>query len=183
MTIYDGLTLGFIAVGILFVVLSFLYDGTKKTIDQDEAALDDETFRKQISIINEKIVEMNEYHDYIQNEMEKKHKELLFLYQMISEKEKLVRQNYITRHENGSVGVATKIEAQDKAGQKTEQTAEQMAELKTELKTELKKVDTATLNTNMKILEMKRQGYQATEIAKVLNIGQGEVQLVINLFE
>jgi len=30
---------------------------------------------------------------------------------------------------------------------------------------------------------MKSQGYQAAEIAKVLNIGQGEVQLVINLFE
>lgn len=170
MTIYDGLTLGFIAIGILFIVLSFLYDRTKKAIDQDEAALEDETFRKQISIINEKIVEMNEYHDYVQKEMEKKHKELLFLYQMISEKEKLVRQIQVAHHEDtpilevpkASIGLKTKVE--------------------TEERPEEKKINTTT-NTNMKILEMKSQGYQASEIAKILNIGQGEVQLVINLFE
>lgn len=171
MTIYDGLTFGFIAVGILFIVLSFLYDRTKKTMDQDEAALDDETFRKQISIINEKIVEMNEYHDYVQNEMEKKHKELLFLYQMISEKEKLVRQSHMTRQEDASIPVSSEVKA------------EQQIELKNALKTELITANKATMNTNMKILEMKRQGYQAAEIAKALNIGQGEVQLVINLFE
>lgn len=169
MTIYDGLTLGFIAVGILFIVLSFLYGKTKKTMNQDEAALDDETFRKQISIINEKIVEMNEYHDYVQKEMEKKHKELLFLYQMISEKEKLVRQIQVTRLEDVPILEVPKASI----GVKTEE--------KPEVKTEEKKM--RTTNTNMKILEMKSQGYQAAEIAKVLNIGQGEVQLVINLFE
>ncbi|MCF8018497.1 MAG: hypothetical protein K9L62_03740 [Vallitaleaceae bacterium] len=167
MTIYDGLTLSFIAVGILFIVLSFLYDRTKKTLDQDEAALDDETFRKQISIINEKIVEMNEYHDYVQKEMEKKHKELLFLYQMISEKEKLVRQIQTTRFDDTLIRVDSK----------------EPTRVKTEEKTEEKTLQAASTNTNIKILEMKRQGYQAAEIAKILNIGQGEVQLVINLFE
>ena len=167
MTIYDGLTLSFIAIGILFIVLSFLYDRTKKTLDQDEAALDDETFRKQISIINEKIVEMNEYHDYVQKEMEKKHKELLFLYQMISEKEKLVRQIQTTRFDDTLIRVDSK----------------EPTSIKTEEKTEEKTLQAATTNTNIKILEMKRQGYQAAEIAKILNIGQGEVQLVINLFE
>jgi len=170
-TIYDGLTLGFIAVGILFIVLSFLYDRTKKTMDQDEAALDDETFRKQISIINEKIVEMNEYHEYVQKEMEKKHKELLFLYQMISEKEKLVRQSQVTRHNDAPIHMPTEVKTEEKA------------KIKTDFKTELKTINTIAVNTNMKILEMKSQGYQAAEIAKVLNIGQGEVQLVINLFE
>jgi transcriptional regulator len=170
-TIYDGLTLGFIAVGILFIVLSFLYDRTKKTIDQDEAALEDETFRKQISIINEKIVEMNEYHDYVQKEMEKKHKELLFLYQMISEKEKLVRQIQVAHHEDTPMHEVPKAFIGVNAKVNTE-----------EEKTEEKKISTTT-NTNMKILEMKSQGYQASEIAKILNIGQGEVQLVINLFE
>ncbi|VDN46290.1 conserved protein of unknown function [Petrocella atlantisensis] len=167
MTIYDGLTLSFIAVGILFIVLSFLYDRTKKTLNQDEAALDDETFRKQISIINEKIVEMNEYHDYVQKEMEKKHKELLFLYQMISEKEKLVRQIQTTRFDDTLIRVDSK----------------EPTRVKTEEKTEEKTLQAASTNTNIKILEMKHQGYQAAEIAKILNIGQGEVQLVINLFE
>lgn len=171
MTIYDGLTLSFIAIGILFIVLSFLYDRTKKTLDQDEAALDDETFRKQISIINEKIVEMNEYHDYVQKEMEKKHKELLFLYQMISEKEKLVRQIQTTRFDDTLI----RVDSKEPTRIKTEEKAEE--------KTEEKTLQAVTTNTNIKILEMKRQGYQAAEIAKILNIGQGEVQLVINLFE
>jgi DNA invertase Pin-like site-specific DNA recombinase len=38
-------------------------------------------------------------------------------------------------------------------------------------------------NSNKRILELKNQGYKETEIAKILNIGQGEVRLVLNLYE
>lgn len=161
-TIYEGMTLLFIGVGILILIIGFFYDRTKKSVINDDSALEDEVFRKQVNLINEKIYELNDYHTFVQEEIEKKHKELLFLYQMMAEKEKTIRQIQIEleqmKHVN-SVKTAT-----------SDVSSEQQLEEK-------------VINSNKRIIELKNNGYNEKEIAKVLDIGQGQVRLVLNLFE
>lgn len=158
MTIYEGITLGFIAVGIFFIIIGFTFDRTKKVIKDDEVALEDEAFRTQVNLIDEKVLELNDYHDFVQEEIDKKHKELLFLYQMITEKERAIKE--------------IQIEIEKLRNHKEE--AEDLTPEEMEVKVE---------NSNRRIISLKEQGYQDKEIAKILGIGLGEVQLVLNLFE
>lgn len=160
MSIYEGLTLGFIVIGVLFIIIGFTFDRTKKTMSDADAAMEDEAFRKQVNLINEKVLELNDYHDFVKEEIEKKHKELLFLYQMIGEKEKNIK------------NIQVEIE--------------QLKNINTmdgPIKVEEIRQPEAKSNSNRKVIALKDQGYDATEIAKILGIGRGEVELVLNLFE
>ncbi len=177
MTIYEGITLGFIGVGIIFIILSLFFDKTKKVLNEDEASMEEDRFRTQISLVNDKIIELNDYHTFVQDEIEKKHKELLFLYQMISEKEKTIREI--------SVEIEKLQDAKNLQGTMTIQEVE---------KTEVTSVSSGVSissepsidsgkTRNQRIIELKGKGYDSKEIAKILDIGQGEVRLVLNLFE
>ncbi len=68
------------------IILSTIMITTNK-IKKADSALDEEIFRKEINIVNEKIIELNEHYEFIKSELDNKQKELLFLYQMISLKE------------------------------------------------------------------------------------------------
>ena len=159
MEIYEAFTIGFIAVGIIFIILGFTFDRTKRRVDADEAAMEEDEFRKQVNLVNEKVLELNEYHEFMKSEMEKKHKELLFLYQMIGEKEKAIRdiQIELERMTMGKA-IVESVEAETVITHEPD-------------------------SVKRKIMELKAQGYNAKEIAKILGIGQGEVALVLNLFE
>lgn len=158
MTIYEGMTLGFILVGIIFIILGFTFNRTKIRGDQDDAAMEDETFRKQINLVNEKVLELGDYHNFVKDEIEKKHKELLFLYQMIGEKEKAIK----------------KIQLE------IEQVQVKQVATKEEIIVETKQPST---NSNRRIIDLKEKGYSSLEIAQILDIGIGEVDLVLNLYE
>lgn len=160
MEIYEGITLGAIALGILFVIIGFTFNKTKERWREDELAKEDDAFRSQVSLVDEKILEMNEYYGFIKEEIEKKHKELLFLYQMIGEKEKAIR----------SIQLEIQMLQKGKA-------------IVESVDSGLAATEESPVNHNRKIIQLKEQGYTPKEIAKVMSIGQGEVQLVLNLFE
>lgn len=162
MTVYEGLTLGFVALGIIFIIIGFAFNRTKEVMNEEDAAMEDQAFRKQINLVNEKVLELNDYHTFVKEEIEGKHKELLFLYQMIGEKEKAIKD------------IQMEIER-----------------LKLDDEPDLIQPDVSAFTEatkkhqtgNRKIIALKDQGYDAKEIAQILNIGQGEVELVLNLFE
>lgn len=158
MTIYEGLTLGFIVLGMIFIFLGFAINKTKLKANEDEEAMEDEAFRKQINLVNEKVLELGDYHNFVKEEIENKHKELLFLYQMISEKEKAIKkiQVEINQYQQGNV------------------TLEEEVVLKSAPKAS---------NYNKKIIELREKGYDAVEIAQLLGIGIGEVNLVLKLYD
>lgn len=158
MTIYEGMTLGFILVGIIFIILGFTFNRTKIRGDQDDAAMEDETFRKQINLVNEKVLELGDYHNFVKDEIEKKHKELLFLYQMIGEKEKAIKKIQLEIEQVQVKQVATKEEI-------------------------IVETKQASTNSNRRIIDLKEKGYSSLEIAQILDIGIGEVDLVLNLYE
>ncbi len=60
---------------------------TNKRIEKSNSALDEDIFRKEVNLINDKIIELNEHYNFISEQLDAKQKELLFLYQMISLKE------------------------------------------------------------------------------------------------
>jgi len=157
-SIYEGMTLGFVFVGIIFIILGFSFNRTKVKANQDDAAMEDEAFRKQVNLINEKVLELGDFHNFVKDEIEEKHKELLFLYQMIGEKEKSIK--------------AIQLELERyQVGQTIE--PEEAVVVTKELST----------NSNQRIIELKDKGYSPKEIAQVLDIGIGEVDLVLNLYE
>lgn len=163
MTVYEGLTLGTVVVGILFVIIGFTYNRTKQVMAEGDAALEDETFRKQIHLVNEKVLELNDYHNFVKEEIESKHKELLFLYQMIGEKEKKIKEIQLAI-ERLQIDLVSPPEESDNTAPK-EATSSGVKQI------------------NRRIIALKDQGYDAKEIAQILGIGRGEVELVLNLFE
>ena len=153
-------------------------------------------------LTNEKIMAVNEYSDTVLTEIHKNHEEAVFLYDMLNNKHTglkktvaevnaAVREAEETRHsleqmtpealtaggrtgeENGSrsepedwyVGSAAEQETGEAAaGEEWPEDGEQ------------------DYNNNEKILRLYRQGKSAMMIAKELELGIGEVRLVIDLF-
>jgi DNA-binding NarL/FixJ family response regulator len=196
--------------------------------ESTEAALD--------KISNTKILEMNEYAEGVLNELNKNHNETVFMYDMLNEKSKeiknvvrdinnakaMIEQAQSTMQDNSesleklikdSEKAVKEIDVAIKAAYKTKAAMEavnvedkqkaslnnvitpQFFEPKSEkieidVKKEpdlayMAKVEPETImasNCNEQILLMHSQGKSNLEIAKTLNLGMGEVKLVIDLY-
>lgn len=124
--------------------------------------------------VRSKILELNDYGEFLKKEMDQKHKELLFLYQMISEKEKQVRQmsgKIAVQSETNSVAdqispeLKQAVNWSDQQAQENSQSASDFGQIKHQ------------------ILELYRAKKSNSEIAKQLGVGIGEVDLVIGLYK
>ncbi len=149
-------------IGIAFIIMSFIVKERIQTVNTIIPSVSAKTqdsmdaFDAVSKEVNGKIMELNDYTDFVHKEMENKHKELLFLYQLISEKEK-------------------DITSDDVKQLKTH--------VKETLKPKRQKISLNEGNNHNKaIISLYQQGYNVTEIAKKLSIGKGEVKLVIDLF-
>ena len=132
---------------------------------------------------NEKIMNVNEYGDMVLDRIDKNHSEVVFLYGMLTDKEKELKQLIITPEQIKKDDLAI-----EKDGNQTSTPKESF------LGSQAAKVEQAMLDFNeennhelfeirqKQILEMFKQGKPIPEIAKQLDIGQGEVQLVVNIF-
>lgn len=99
---------------------------------------------------------LNEMTEYIVNEIEKKNKELLFLYELIEKKEKLLNQAPIK-------------------GQKLDNKKHEI------VNNEIKAEENLNKNKDLKsILKLYSDGNSPVEIAKKLKLGIGEVKLIID---
>lgn len=162
-----------IIIGIMFIGISFfLKDKKDKEVDLNNNqepitsisspnTIDEAEMMKEV---NQKILELNDYASFIKKEINDQHKELLFLYQLITEKEKNLKQATNT----GSV--------ED----------EQLVTLQSQSVTRESNKPLATLNNmivenNKEIFDLYKQGLSVTEIAQSLNVGKGEVKLILDL--
>lgn len=194
--------------------------------ESTEAALD--------KISNVKIMEMNEYVEAVFQEINKNHNETVFMYDMLNEKAKevknVVKEINMVKSQIDNVGDTMKSDAQYlenlikeaekavkemdiaiKAAYKTkaaittakveepakpaldnvitpqffeQKQEEEPVENQLEM-SYMAKVEPETImasNCNEQILLMHSQGKSNLEIAKTLNLGMGEVKLVIDLF-
>ena len=173
--------------------------------EKTEAALD--------KISNTKILEMNEYAESVLGEINRNHNEAVFLYDMLNEKSKEVKTtvkdvNYAKKqveqisgrtsdmsdnavmseeHEQDRTddGKEPAYEQAVKSGKDTKDIAkERLAALvkKSRINTQADSLNKEYSN-NERILQMNASGVSVKEIAKKLNMGVGEVRLVINLYK
>lgn len=129
-------------------------------------------------ISNEKIMAMSEFSDQILEKIEQNHSEVIFLYNMLNEKGDTIKE------------LMKKVSIAEKNLDKKTEDFPMENEPDTQMRL-LKKVDNSgqgmeidlESNHNDIILKLYRQGKSVFDISKELEIGQGEVKLVIDLFQ
>ncbi len=156
------------------------------------------TERELSKVSNEKIMAVSEYSDTVLAEIDKNHKEAMFLYDMLNDKHKDIGR---------TIDLATDFKGLDDIAEETFETntpvaevsayEEASAETQTADSNSVKETKSGTLqmnqtdisfmqdggNNNERILELHKQGKSNVSIAKELGLGVGEVKLVIDLFE
>lgn len=150
-------------------------------------------------ISNEKIMAVNEFSDQILEKIKRNHEEVVFLYNMLNDKEKelkaVVREIDSSKKKVQDIIDSKKDALKTQTSKKTMTTqaaavsASQAAKLvKPEQRPQEEISDTITLsslssNNNTQILSLFSQGKSVIEISRLLGLGQGEVKLVIDLFK
>ncbi|MBE5925868.1 MAG: hypothetical protein E7270_02745 [Lachnospiraceae bacterium] len=222
-----GIEIFLIIVGIGLVVASFIItEKIEENTSGDEqdtkfAAVTEEIMRQQIDIAaqnvvdetvektevmldklsSEKIMAVSEYSDTVLKEINKNHDEVMFLYSMLNDKEKEIK-NTVRDIENvkktvNDIKKETLIQSEEAEVDESVDTENEIKEVteikeknifKREKKKEREKkqkplVEPRKNNNNDKILDMYNKGFSNVEIAKKLGIGIGEVRLVIDLFK
>lgn len=182
------------------IIESQVNDLSEKT----EAALD--------KISNTKILEMNEYAESVLGEINRNHNETVFLYDMLNEKAKEIKTTVkdvnnakkqvekihadvketddivVNVHDKTYNGGYTDKDTKDTAKERLTALAKKNDD-KIKSSDGRKKVNRQAeklapeMSNNEKILKLNEKGIAVKEIAKQLNLGIGEVKLVIELYK
>ena len=178
----------------------------KEQIDEAVINVIDETVEKTAQeldkLSNEKIMAVSDYSENVLGEINKNHEEVMFLYSMLNDKEEEIK-NTVRDVENVKKSVNQLAKENEQAVQKErdiiamrESEARMDGELakanRTEEKSDTEQSEVTVIqetegsseeNNNNKILELYKDGFTNIEIAKMLNLGMGEVRLVIDLYK
>jgi len=209
MTVYDGIILTFILIGIIIIIVSFLLGRYESHMIQQEEEKHTTKGDKNIEYdeVVQKILELNEYGEYLKIELDKRQKELTFMYQMLLDKQKELtslgaqtmsntssyNQNNASSNtsSNKSSNTSSNISS-NSTSDTSNNTSSNSKNLSGEPLRHSQRVNTypepsvkktQNSNYNKEIIELTMEGYTATEIAKKLNIGKGQVELVRNLYK
>ncbi len=162
-------------------------------------------------ISNEKLMAVGEFSDNVLSEMDKTHKEIMFLYNMLNEKETEIRklieektnQAKLSREEMDLLkqkqtvvkDMKKDIESKEELVHSDDEKSKDSSSLKNQISTTMKgksltqtvsqekdEVESNRENSNRQIIKLYEDGVSIVDIAKRLNLGKGEVKLVIDLF-
>lgn len=170
-----------------------LHDSSEEVIVHTDDALS--------KLSNEKIMAVNDFSEQILEKINRNHEEVVFLYNMLNDKEKELKSavreidsskkkvedilDQKAKSNNEPSAKQTKPQGtansalQSSHGEKSSKAVQnQAASLKDDLS-----LDSIGENNNKQILSLYSQGKSVMEISKLLDLGQGEVKLVIDLFK
>lgn len=145
----------------------YLEEKKEQTISETEEYLN----RKS----NEKIMEFDEFSSQILEKIDQNHQEVVFMYQMLSDKEEQLKEQWNhtnKKKETQAAGIEKKKETVQKKTPAKEKKTEQKPEMPSDEKNDL----------NAQMLALYKQGKSVLEISKMLHVGQGEVQLIVSLY-
>lgn len=216
-----------IIIGIIIVIISFAKTSKESTKEVDASDIDIEkvagdiirdkvdkevdnvidekveNFEIQIDkISNEKIMALGDFSKTISEDTTKNHNEVLFLYNMLKDKETEVK-NMMTDVENlkksiknmpenatvqGAVALETEEEPIAEAVENAEPAEEEIPvftsrDAAEETKEQASVSTESDSNNNERILKLYKEGKSNVQIAKELGLGVGEVRLVVDLFK
>ena len=192
-------------------VISFSYEDNiseedkKKLMEKMKERLDDiseetiirtdDTLSK---VSNETIIAVNEFSDQILEKIKRNHEEVVFLYNMLNDKEKemkaaikeidlskkkvqdIIESKSAIDRLQAANGVKNAMQDQTAKSQPIQR---QQKESQTNPEAEVPSPNILNTNNNTQILALYSQGKSVMEISKFLGMGQGEVKLVIDLFK
>ncbi|MBE5940524.1 MAG: hypothetical protein E7266_09020 [Lachnospiraceae bacterium] len=238
-SIMIGVEIVLLIVGIVVVGISFIF-GELLTSDDNKAGIDKETINKATKEIvekeveyelanviddkvekteaeldkmtNEKIMALGSYSDNVMEEINKNHMEVMFLYNMLSEKEDAIKdtirdiealktsvKQMAVANDFAKQAAAKKTVVQRSVPEETEVIDKQPVFNDVSFDEQPQDIDDMiadisgdsadepimkndSVNNNQRILELYNKGLSNIEIAKELGLGIGEVKLVISLF-
>lgn len=147
---------------------------------------------------NEKIMEFDEFSAQLMEKINHNHEEVVFMYNMLNEKEKEIKE---IAAKKGPEEKPSGIAAVEQANKRTPREADKKPAKPATVKTEKTKSASSTQpqpvkpkpepektgkledgSVNKKIIQMYKQGKSVLDISKELDIGQGEVKLMISLY-
>lgn len=162
----------------------------KKVSDKISADVNDIIYNADQSLstmTNEKMMALGDYAVTVCDEIEKNHKEVMFLYSMLNDKEKEVKD--LTAEAEQKISelkkandMALEAYVKEEVMPEIEEPVE-LDEPETEPELPEAEPEETEDNTNDIILEMKRNGMSIMEIARELGMGVGEVKLVVDLYQ
>lgn len=139
-------------------------------------------------IVNEKTLALGDYAVTVNEEIDRNHSEVMFLYNMLSEKQKEIMTT-ATMVDDYRKDVEAFVQANQLTGESyaSEEEAELQAAVK-EIDESLSDEETEEEqqpadSSREVILEMHKSGLSILEIAKHLGLGVGEVKLVVDLYQ
>jgi len=164
-------------IGVLLIIISFLFPKEKKnreeiTVTKESDKLLEQREDNLIKTINEAddaIEQLNDISKQIFLQQEEKYQELLYLYEIIEQKKKELTNASENKQAKENLNVNQTL---------SDNTKEDM---KQDIKQDIKKEAVESISKYDEIFKLNEQGYSITEIAKKLNMGQGEVNLVLEL--
>lgn len=165
-----------------------------EVISEETIIRTDDTLSK---VSNETIIAVNEFSDQILEKIKRNHDEVVFLYNMLNDKEKEMKDaikeiDLSKRKVQEIIESKTAIERlQTAKGAKNiipEQTSAKAQPVQqqpkdSQVEAEVSSLNSLNTNNNTQILALYSQGKSVMEISKFLGMGQGEVKLVIDLFK
>lgn len=180
-------------------------DRVMELLEEEQTELVDSTEAQMNRLCNDKIMAIDEFSKQLLEKIETNHQEVVFMYNLLNEKEKEVKKvvaesvvgNAEKKVTNTPVSGLEKV-AQKQDGRKTAakdssekkavsaSSVPQQQEVKAKQAVQQKKASESIANVhgdvNLKIQKMYKEGKSILEISKALNMGQGEVKLVIALY-
>lgn len=189
-----------LAFGVVILLVSLLIKD-KSGVNREEINVLNETQDKTKALIQQAdkmIRELNGFSKSIIEEIESKHKELLFLYQLIDGKQKELqtlydKSQFLSQNREQKEMKAAAVQPsipqhQDVTERDIEQLMEnffleQQSSAKINYSNKRKELDIkdATLSKKDKVMYLYNQGNTIEEISNLLHIGKGETQLIIDL--
>ncbi|WP_058485181.1 DUF6115 domain-containing protein [Defluviitalea phaphyphila] len=189
--IINSMLLFLVVVGIIMLIIGIFFIKEKQNINayliDDKQEEIDKQLNDKIEEADKMLQELNEFSSYLKSDVEKKYKELLFLYQLIDEKEKNISNLYYLENQK-VVSDVDKIEENIQ-----EDIEEDIKKNKDNIETNLEKNNKENMGENTQesmilnnknydnIIKLYKRGVNPTDIAKELDIGKGEVELVLSL--
>lgn len=138
-------------------------------------------------IVNQKTLALGDYAVTVNEEIEKNHNEVTFLYSMLSDKQKelmtTVEMIDSYKKEIETMIANKEIVAQTKQEVEEQELKEAISEIDEEISAEAEEIEASVDGSKDIILEMHKSGLSILEIAKHLGLGVGEVKLVVDLYQ
>lgn len=133
-------------------------------------------------ISNEKIIAVSEFSDQILEKINQNHTEVVFLYNMLNEKENEIK-TLINQIDSKKAKLTDEINIQESISETDSNNIDinNNKAIDISLESVVEPWNEMGKNNNDQIIKLYKSGKSVIEIAKMLDLGQGEVKLVIDL--